>query len=38
MSKIPQPNANIKQNTIFDANYVFIDGMSRCGKAAIAQL
>ena len=38
MSKIPQPNANIKQNTIFDANYVFIDGMSRCGKAAIAPI
>ncbi len=26
----------IKKNKIFDANYVFIDGMSRTGKAAVA--
>ena len=27
---------NIKKNKIFNASYVFIDGMSRSGKAAVA--
>ena len=33
-----QPANRIKKNQIFDANYVFIDGMSRSGKIAIAPI
>ena len=33
--KLP-PTSKIKKSQIFEASYVFIDGMSRCGKATIA--
>ena len=38
MNKNSQPNHKIKKNQLFDADYVFIDGMSRCGKATIAPI
>jgi hypothetical protein len=33
-----KPEHKIKKNEIFDANYVFIDGMSRSGKSAVAPI
>lgn len=33
-----KPEHKIKKNQIFDANYLFIDGMSRSGKIAIAPI
>lgn len=38
MNNLLQPAHKIKKNKILDANYVFIDGMSRCGKAGIAPI
>jgi len=38
MSINSQPANKIKKNQIFDANYVFIDGMSRSGKIGIAPI
>ena len=38
MNNFSQPAHKIKKNKILDANYVFIDGMSRCGKAGIAPI
>ena len=33
-----KPENKIKKSQIFDANYVFIDGMSRSGKLGIAPI
>ena len=33
-----KPANRIKKNQIFETNYVFIDGMSRSGKIAIAPI
>ena len=38
MNRTSQLTHKIKKNHIFDANHVFIDGMSRCGKAGIAPI
>ncbi len=38
MTKNPQQVKKIKKSQIFDANYVFIDGMSRSGKIGIAPI
>ena len=36
MNKRPLLSHSIKKNFILDANYLFIDGMSRSGKTSIA--
>tara|TARA_B110000971_G_scaffold213800_1_gene245063 strand:- start:637 stop:1776 length:1140 start_codon:yes stop_codon:yes gene_type:complete len=38
MNKSLKPAHIIKKNQIFNADYVFIDGVSRCGKAGIAPI
>jgi len=36
MNQKSHPTTKIKKSQIFEASYVFVDGMSRCGKATIA--
>ena len=38
MNQKLDPQHKIKKSQIFDASYVFIDGISRCGKAGIAPI
>ena len=38
MNRTSKLTHKIKKNHIFDANHVFIDGMSRCGKAGIVPI